>query len=157
MKILVAYYSRTGNTEKVAKALAAELGTEAALEKITEARNRDGLFGFLGAGMDATFQRSTPIEPPRTDLAAYDLVVVGTPVWNAHMSTPVLAYLKKQSGRLPRTAFFMTCFGRYKRTFETMGAVAGKTPLATMAVLNHELARGKHRAKVREFVAKIMA
>jgi len=154
-RALVVYYSRKGHVARVAEAIAQELGADT--ERLVDKTKRSGILGLLSCGRDASREIPADIEEPQKDPAAYDLVVVGTPVWNAHMSTPVLAYLKKHSGRLPRTAFFMTCFGRYKQTFETMGAVAGKTPLATMVVLNNELARGRHRAKVREFVAKLTA
>ena len=41
MKILIAYYSKTGNTERVAKDLASQLGAD--LEKVIDRKNRKGI------------------------------------------------------------------------------------------------------------------
>ena len=46
-RILVAYYSLSGNTERVALDLAARLGADC--EKITELENRHGWRGYLRA------------------------------------------------------------------------------------------------------------
>jgi len=58
----VAYYSHSGNTERVAAALAAELGAD--LEAVVDRRGRRGLLGYLRAGRDAVRGRDTEIEPP---------------------------------------------------------------------------------------------
>jgi flavodoxin len=157
MKILVAYYSRTGNTEKVAQALAAELGAEAATEKITEARSRDGFFGFLGAGMDATFQRSTPIEPPRTDLAAYDLVVVGTPIWAFTLTPPVRTFLESSAGKLKAAAFFCTEGNSgHVRAFRAMEKLSGRKPVAVLALTEKEV-HADFSARVKDFARALRA
>ena len=49
MKVLVVYYSRTGNTKFVAEAIAQSL--EADIEEIKDGKNRMGVFGFLGVDM----------------------------------------------------------------------------------------------------------
>lgn len=157
MKILVAYYSRTGNTEKVAQALAAELGAEAAVERIVEARSRDGFWGFMGAGMDATFQRSTPIDPPRSDLAAYDLVVVGTPIWAFTLTPPVRTFLEGAAGRLKAAAFFCTEGNSgHERAFRVMEKISGRKPVATMVLTEKEV-HGDFSAKLKDFARALRA
>ena len=49
MKVLVVYYSRTGNTRFVAETIAQSL--EADIEEIKDRKNRMGIFGFLRADM----------------------------------------------------------------------------------------------------------
>ena len=54
MKVLVVYYSRTGNTKFVAEAIAQSL--EADIEEIKDKKNRMGVFGFLRCGYEAIFK-----------------------------------------------------------------------------------------------------
>jgi flavodoxin len=149
MKTLVAYYSRSGNTRKLAQAIAKELGAE--IEEITEPRDRAGVFGFLGAGMDATFKRATPILPFKADPSGYDLVVVGAPVWSFTVASPVRTFLEQFGKGLKAVAFFCTVGGSGQaRAFREMERLAGKKPSATLAILEKEL-QGDYGKKVREF------
>ena len=54
MRVLVVYYSRTGNTRFVAEAVAQSL--EADIEEIKDGKNRMGIFGFLRCGYEAIFK-----------------------------------------------------------------------------------------------------
>jgi flavodoxin len=65
-KILIAYYSQSGNTEKLAKMIHAEAG---------------GTMLDIGKGESA-------------DLKAFDIVFVGTPNWAATVSKPVKEFLQ---------------------------------------------------------------
>ena len=51
------------------------------------------------------------ITPPKHDLSEYALVVVGTPIWAARLSSPVRTYLSQQRESLERVAFFCTQAG----------------------------------------------
>jgi flavodoxin len=153
MKSLVICYSRTGNTRKVAAAIAAALGAD--LEEIREPKDRSGALGFLGAGRDATFKRSTPIEALARDPAGYDLVVVGTPVWAFTMASPVRTFLLENAGKLKSVAFFCTAGGNgQERTFRQMEELAGKKPLAALTLLEKEL-KADFGAKVKAFAAAL--
>jgi len=153
MKTLIVYYSRTGNTRKLAQAIAAELG--AAVEEIVESKSRAGILGWLGAGRDAMLRRTTPIQPLKTDPARFDLVVVGTPVWGWSVTPAVRAFLASHAGRLKSVAFFCTQGGSgYARAFRQMEELSGKKPLATLALLEKELA-GDFTPRVREFAAAL--
>lgn len=81
MKTLVAYYSRQGHTEKVAKELASQLHAE--IEKI-EPVHADNI--GIGA-FKAILGMRSPIKPFRTDLDGIDLLIVASPVW-AHKVPP---------------------------------------------------------------------
>jgi flavodoxin len=153
MKTIVVFYSRTGNTRKVAQALARELAAE--VEKISEPGSRQGFLGFLFAGRDAAFKRLTPIEPLAFDPAAYDLVVLGTPIWSWTMASPVRTFLTQNAAKLKAVAFFCTAGNTGgDRAFRQMEELAGKKPAATLALLEKEL-KGDFGAKVKEFAKKL--
>ncbi|MFZ0924850.1 MAG: NAD(P)H-dependent oxidoreductase [Halobacteriota archaeon] len=90
MKTLVAYYSRTGNTKKVAEALAENLNAD--VESITSDTKDKGM-GRLA--MQAFLRVHAKIAQTMNDAASYDLVVVGSPVWAGKMSSPIRTYLAK--------------------------------------------------------------
>jgi len=155
-RVLVAYYSRTGHTRQVAEAIAAQLGAD--LEPIVDRANRRGFFGYLRAGRDAIRGRLTEIDPPRRDPAAYDLLVVGTPVWGSSLAPAVRTWLAVRPGGLPDTALFLTHGGSGReRVFAQMTGLCGRFPLAALAVREQELKEGGWEGRTRAFAAEVAA
>ena len=78
MKILVTFYSRTGNTRKIGNEIAEKLKADA--DEVVDKKPRGGVKGYLFAGRDAMKKKLAEIEY-RKDPAEYDLVIIGIPVW----------------------------------------------------------------------------
>ena len=155
-KVLIVYYSRTGTTRKVAAELAAMGGWD--LERVIDTRSREGLLGYLRAGLDALFERHTTLAPSREDPASYDFVVVGTPVWNGSVSTPIRTWLAEHAGRLPPLAFFATEGGRGgQRAFDKMASIANVVPLATLELHQRDVERGSLAPRLAPLVAAVRA
>jgi hypothetical protein len=96
----------------------------------------------LRSGYQAYRQRSVDIGPAVHDPAAYDLVMIGTPIWNMSVAPPVRSYLVRERARLPAVAFFCTCGGRGgERAFAQMARECGKAAATTLIVRESELAR----------------
>lgn len=109
MKTLVLYYSRTGNTARVAEAIAAELGAD--LEALQDPTHYAGALGFLKASRDALTGGVAALAPLEHDPAGYDLVIVGQPVW-ANRPTPAVNALAEMPGfHGRRVALFATYDG----------------------------------------------
>ena len=70
-RTLVVFYSLSGNTEKVARAIAERL--DADLEAIRETKARSGGWGYMTAAMGAIFGSMPQIEPSAKDPADYDI------------------------------------------------------------------------------------
>lgn len=105
MKSLVVYYTRTGNTELVAKTIAKEFNAE--LRKIKEKSNRRGFFGYMKAGLDALKIKKLDLIEPNYNLS-YDIIFVGTPTW-AYKPTPaIMTYLKKGDFKNKKVVLFST-------------------------------------------------
>jgi flavodoxin len=132
MRILVVYYSRSGTTRDLASAIARTLGAD--VEALVDDTPRSGRLGYLRCGLDSLLERDAPIRPATKDPRDYDLVVVGTPVWAANVSSPVRAYLHAMRGRLTRVAFFCTMGGSGDaRVFRKMEALCGASVVARLA------------------------
>ncbi|MDZ7612132.1 MAG: flavodoxin [Candidatus Moranbacteria bacterium] len=150
MKILLAYYSRTGNTKKVADFLAKELDAE--VEEIKDEDGREGIGGYLRSGKEALKKAFANIAPMRKDPARYDLVVLGTPVWVGVMSSAVRAYIRKNKNNFKKVAFFTTQgSAKEQRVFEEMKKFCGKDPACKLIVSSGEVGRNNFFAKARDF------
>jgi flavodoxin len=110
MRSLIVFYSRTGNSKFVAKKVASELGAD--IEEVVDLKNRRGWIGFIRAGYDATRGKETKIEKTQKSPMEYDLIVVGTPVWNSRLTPAIRTYLKENDLSQKRVALFSTNEGR---------------------------------------------
>jgi len=90
-KVLVIYYSRTGNTRKVAERL--EQRFNADIERIIDQKKRIGPIAFVAAGKDALAGNLTEIAPLKVNPLDYDLILVGTPSWYSNMTPAVRTLL----------------------------------------------------------------
>jgi flavodoxin len=154
-KILVVYHSRSGYTQRVAKALAARL--DADLEAIEIVQPLDGPLGYVMCAIEAIAGLAPALRPARKKSAAYDLVVVGTPVWFWSLASPVRSWLETHPLRGRRFAFFSTMAGSGATcAFSTMTQLAGGEPVATLALTGHEVDAGA-RAKLDAFVRALRA
>lgn len=152
-KTLVIYYSRTGNTRGVATTIAQEL--EADKEELREPSRRRG---WLRSLIDALRRRDAEILPIERDFADYDLVVIGSPVWASHMSSPILGFLRRERDRLPAYALFVTEGGSGgHKALEEMEAEVGKPALATLEVTKREIESGHYFEHVRLFAKRVQA
>ncbi|HYS64884.1 MAG TPA: flavodoxin [Paraburkholderia sp.] len=139
-KVLVVYFSRTGTTRVLASEIAKMLAAD--LEEICDRSHRSGALGYLRSLVDALKKRPAEIVPAGLDIAAYDLVVIGTPVWASSVSAPVRSYLIENRARLRHVAFFCSFGGQGSpAAMRQMRELAGKPAVAECAVTAREARR----------------
>jgi menaquinone-dependent protoporphyrinogen IX oxidase len=154
MKTLVVYYSLSGTTRTVAQAIAQEL--DADVDEIRCARYQPGFWGFVKAGHDSWRDRLPVIEEPMLPASAYDLVLVGGPMWAFRAATPVRAYLRKEARELPNTAFFLTHGGApADKAFREMQVLAARAPISTLVVREQDVKAGRFTSAVASFAAAL--
>ena len=107
MRYLVAYYSLTGTTRRLAERTSQELGAD--ITEVTASRYRPGAVVFLRGVFDSWFGRLPPIEVRGPPTESYDFVLIMAPVWAGHASTPIRAYVAKNRGKFKRAGFVLTC------------------------------------------------
>ena len=158
MKTLVVYYTRSGNTTKVAEEIAAALGAD--IELLKDGVNRGGPIGFVKSGREAKFGTMVNLEPLEHDLSTYDLVVVGTPVWARMVSSPVNTFLREVNLGGAKLAWFCTVGASSdafkENCFATMAEAAGRTPIATAGFSAKEL-KNDHARAVADFADTLKA
>ncbi|KRN28137.1 flavodoxin [Lactobacillus selangorensis] len=111
-KTLIVYYSKTGGTERLAQEI--QTVSNGALQRLEVPA---GTFSAdMFATSDEAKQQLASGQLPKLvgtqpDLAAYDLILVGGPVWNGAPSTPVLAFLQAHQNSTVTIAPFYTDAG----------------------------------------------
>jgi flavodoxin len=88
MKICIIYHSETGNTRHVAQHIAEACGAERLIE-VLDRTEYTKLTKFVSQCSRARGEKTAPISPDAIDVAAYDTIVFGSPVW-AFKPTPVI-------------------------------------------------------------------
>lgn len=107
-KVLIAYYSHSGNTEKIAKMIQEEKkGTLLQItprepypqeyKEVAKQAVREIKSGFV-----------PEIAHAEIDLAQYDTILVGTPNWCGTIAPPVTAFLKEQDFTGKKVSVFCT-------------------------------------------------
>jgi flavodoxin len=149
-KPLVAYFSWTGHTRQIAEAVAVELGAD--VERVCEARPRKGWLAYFRSAWEALRDRPAPIKVIEKDPYAYDLVVLGTPVWAGRMSSPIHAYVAQERHKFARIALFCTEGGANgEKALAQIAQLCGKEPAATLVVTERDLTSGAYGQKVADF------
>ncbi|MCC7568143.1 MAG: flavodoxin domain-containing protein [Candidatus Methanofastidiosa archaeon] len=140
MRILVLYYSRTGTTRAVAESVASSLSAD--LEEVTEPQSRKGLLGYLRSGFQAFRRIVVPLNPLVHEVAAYDLVVIGTPVWAGRLSSPVLSLVRLHGADMASVAWFCTCGGSGDKARDEILRELGAKVIATAVFREKDVKNG---------------
>ena len=151
---LVVFYSRTGNTKKIASELAEAL--KADIEEVEDTTGRSGPIGWLKSGRDAGQKSLTKLKPLSKNPADYDLVIVGSPVWNDTVSTPIRTYLTENKDNIKQAALYVTGYTIDNSALAHMTEILNVTPVATLRLLGKEEVKADaYREKLDEFISKI--
>ena len=99
-RVLIAYYSFEGHTEKVAEEIASRIrenGGEAELLKIRVAKEppHKGFGKFMVGGFMALSQKDPGILNEEFNLGGYDRIFLGMPVWAGNAPGAIAAFIRK--------------------------------------------------------------
>jgi len=151
MKSLVVYYSRSGNTRFVAEKISQKIGGD--IEEIIDKKRRKGPLGFVIGGFDATRGRKTDIAEMKKSPRDYDLIVLGTPMWNKRTTPAVRTYLEDYKFSEKRVALFCTNNGsQSERVFKTLKEILnGCIFVGELAISNGQKDREDTEKKISEW------
>lgn len=92
-KALVAYYSQSGNTQRIAEMIQHEVSGD--LYEIVPEKAYKSL--YLGGGTRIKKERENGILPklstPMQEIKPYEVIFLGTPNWGNSLSHPVIAFM----------------------------------------------------------------
>jgi flavodoxin len=154
MKTLIVYYSRTGHTRMVAENIADKMDGD--IEEIIDTQNRNGIIGYLKSGYQASRKKTTQIQETNHDPSAYDLVIIGTPVWAGKMAVPIRAYLDLNKNKIKDLAIFSTYGGSgFEKTIEDIALYTAKVPQATLGIRAKEINNEEYQGKIDNFTVSL--
>jgi flavodoxin len=123
MSVCIVYHSETGNTKKVAEAVAKATG--ATLIPVRDSAGYNKITMYLFGIPRARAGDKATIEPPVIDVSAFDLVIIGSPVWAWKPTPAANAAIAALSG----------CEGKKGMVFATSGGM----PKDTLAIMKTAL------------------
>jgi len=147
----VIFYSLSGNTAQLCKAVAEELGAE--LHRIEAKGIGRGFWSMVKWGFAALRGRRVAVETGEIELAPGDLVILGAQVWAGRVSVPMASWLDDHKSLPPRIALVLTSGdARYpSRTFDQFAQMAGHEPLAHLHVSEKDVKEGNYADRVAAF------
>ena len=109
MKTLVAYYSQSGQTRRMAAMIAGKLGAD--MYEIVPVRKYDD--DMWKAWDEAQAERAEGKYPElkgeMPDLSAYDTILIGGASWGYTLANPVTSFVRKMDFAEKRVSAFWTC------------------------------------------------
>jgi flavodoxin len=130
-KVLIVYYSRSGNTTLVTEELKKKFNAD--VEEIIDTKNRKGIIGYILSGKDASQNRLTTIKESKYNPSDYDLVIIGSPIWASRVSTPVRTYIEQNKAKFKKLALFCTAGGSVgDKTWQDLSSLCSTKPEFTL-------------------------
>lgn len=149
--ILVVFYSRTGNTKKVAQAIKEKIGAQ--IQEITVFRNKKSILWCLRSSL----KKKAILNPINLDLNSYSMLIIGGPTWGSKVSSPVYTFLNSFKGKLSNdVAFFCTKAGSNSEPlFQEMESLLDKKPVATLDIISKDVKGPILEQKISEFIKRL--
>jgi flavodoxin len=153
MKTLIAYYSRTGNNERLARQLHQQVPSD--LDQIVDTKKRDSM---PGSAFAAWLKLRTKIAFSK-DPGAYDQVIIVTPFWAGNLPPATRTYLGQQRANLKKFAILSACgLGEENpHALADVTATAGKAPFAALLIKESTLGDDITKEKFEAFVGQLPA
>ena len=137
MNALVVYYSLTGNTAFAADRIARELG--AGLLRLAPVKTYpdSGFRKFFWGGKSAVMAETPALQPFELAPGAFDLVVIGFPVWAGNVAPPIRTFLRDSLPKAERYAAFACQSGAgAERAFQKLKACLGHELAQTLVLID---------------------
>ena len=110
MKTAVVYYTLDGNCALVAAEIKSKLNADS-LRLQTQDEKKRGKFGKLLWGGGMVFRhKKPPLKPFSFDASAYELIIIGAPVWAGSPAPPIETFLSEAGIKGKKIALFV-CHG----------------------------------------------
>jgi flavodoxin len=132
MKTAVVYYSLDGNCALVAEELKARLNADLISLHTKDEKKRGKMGKFFWGGGMVFFHKKPPLKPYTFDASAYDLIILGVPVWAGSPAPPIQTFISKAGITGKKIALFV-CHGggKGKAVKKFKSLLAGNEIVAT--------------------------
>jgi flavodoxin len=148
---LVVYYSLSGHTKTLAERVAREGGW--AVASIDDVNERTGAFGYLRAALRTSFGVKPSIRYSGPSPSAFDLIVLGGPVWVGKMASPLHTFVANHRHEFKSLALFCTYGGSGgDKAMQGLAKLCAAPPIATLAVTEAQLKSNTYTNAMTTFI-----
>lgn len=160
MKAILAYYSQTGNTEKVAKRIVNTIQSKS-IDVKTLSIERSQERSYEENVEDAKEEKLAEIETVKTDMSDFDILFLGTPVWCGKPATPINTFMDQCEGlNGTKIVSFVThggggpsmTFDMIKNKLETKGG----NVVEELSLSSEEVSTKTEKEKVEELISRLV-
>jgi flavodoxin len=120
LRVLIAYYSKTGNTEKISNAVkqAFESNCEVDVLKIEMVKEYSDTFPHLNPRLlFDTFLNRKPRIRSLQDMSRYDVICVGTPNWYGRIAPPISTFIEEMTNAEGKKAIAIVSSGLGRESY----------------------------------------
>jgi len=125
MKTAVIYYSYNGASAHVAEIIKAELNADIFRIETLDSKKRKGISLMFWGGGQVVMGKKPPLKPLSVNISAYDLVILGTPVWAGSPAPALLSFLSANSVAGKKIALFCCHGGGMGEALNKLKALLG--------------------------------
>ncbi len=140
LRILIAYYSKTGNTETISNTMSEALAADFEVDvlKIEMVKEYSDLLPHLNPRIIFdTFLNRKPRIRSLEDMSPYDFICVGTPNWYGRTAPPVNTFIEEMSNNKGKKAIAFVSSGLGKESYaEDLKKRLEKKGLKVLKTLN---------------------
>jgi len=157
MKTAVVFYSLDGNCALVAQELKSQLNADLIRLQTKDEKKRGKVGKFFWGGSMVFLKKKPPLKPYTFDPAAYDLIILGAPVWAASPAPPVKTFLSKTKITGKKIALFVCHLGGKEDSLEKLKALLeGNEIVSTNDFLQPDKSSGEElKSKVADWVKSL--
>ena len=93
MKTAIIYYSYDGNCARTAELMKAALNASVFEIKTVDTKRRKGFYMILWGVLQVMRKKKPALQSLTVDISAYDLIILGTPVWAGAPAPAIASFL----------------------------------------------------------------
>lgn len=120
MKTAIVYYSYEGNCARIAELLRGEFNADLIALQTADEKVRKGLAKYAWGGAQVFMKKLPALKPCRFEPSAYDLIILGAPVWAGSPAPPLQSFLTQTKISGKRVALYCCHLGGMGKAMEKM-------------------------------------
>ena len=155
-KILIVYYSLTGNTKMIAEAIKEAINADILALKPVKELNPKKASRFVWGGMQSTMKKKPELEPIDIDPLEYDLIFLGTPTWAWNFSPPIRSFINLYDLHSKKLAVWSCAGGKTEKPIINLKSIFGDNIIGELSLIEPKSKdTEKQTAKAVEWAKKI--
>jgi flavodoxin len=123
VKTAVIYFSYEGNCALVAESIKAALNADVFEIKIRDGKKRTGFAKYFWGCLEVMTNKKPELLPLSIDINAFDLIILGTPVWAGSPTPAMVSFLSKTGIAGKKIALFCCHAGGKGKVFNKLKAM----------------------------------